>query len=123
MKISIIPVVLVTALFFCYPAISFELQSPVIQGAMIIGKTEPGNGIRVLKRNVRVNSQGYFVFGLGRDAAKQITVYEQLPSGIERAHTFDVEQRTYNEQRINGVPNRTVNTPESALPRIRQNSP
>jgi murein DD-endopeptidase MepM/ murein hydrolase activator NlpD len=35
-------------------------------------------------------------------------------------HTFSVEQRAYNEQKITGVPKRTVNVSEAALPRIRK---
>ncbi len=99
---------------------ALEIKSPWIQGRLIIGQTEPENRIRFLKRDVRVNADGFFAVGLGRNAPKQVKLIELLPSGIERTHTFNVEQRTYKEQRIEGVPKSTVQVPEEALPRIRQ---
>ncbi len=101
-------------------ACALDIFSPWIQGGLIIGKTSPEHQIRFLNRNVRVNSEGEFVIGLGRDAKKQVSVIEILPSGVERTYTFDVQQREYKEQRINGVPKRTVQVPEKALPRIRK---
>lgn len=87
---------------------------------MVLGKTDPQHRLRFLGQSVRVNPDGQFVVGLGRDAPKTVQLIEILPSGVERTHTFSVEQRQYNEQRIEGVPKRTVQVPESELPRIRQ---
>ena len=99
---------------------ALEIDSPWIQGGMILGKTEPENKIRFLKRDIRVDEQGRFVIGLGRDAPEEVKLIELLPNGVERTYTFGVEQRNYNEQRIEGVPKRTVQVPEDELPRIRQ---
>ncbi len=99
---------------------ALDIKSPWIQGRLIIGQTDPGNGIRFLKRDVRVNPDGFFAVGIGRDAPKQVKLVELLPSGVERTHTFTVKQREYREQRIEGVPKRTVQVPEEALTRIRK---
>ncbi len=87
---------------------------------MVIGKTNPTHQIRFLSHSVRVNSDGYFVIGLGRDTPKNVVLTEVTSSGQETKHNFSVEQRTYREQRIEGVPKRTVDVPESALTRIRK---
>jgi murein DD-endopeptidase MepM/ murein hydrolase activator NlpD len=96
-----------------------EIKSEWIQGGLIIGQTAPENRIRFMNRDVRLTVDGHFVVGIGRDAPKQIQLVELLPSGVERLHTFAVKQRQYKEQRIDGVPKRTVQVPESSLPRIR----
>lgn len=87
---------------------------------MIIGKVTPGHRVRFLGRELLVTAEGDFVAGIGRDAKKTQVFEEISPAGNKHIHRFDVQQRQYREQRINGVPNKTVNVPESALPRIRQ---
>ena len=99
---------------------SLDMKGNWIQGGLMIGQTSPQHKIQFLNKNVRVNSDGVFVVGLGRDADKQVQLLEILPSGVKRVHRFNVEQRRYKEQKIEGVPKRTVQVPESALPRIRQ---
>jgi len=100
--------------------VALEINSPWIQGGLILGQTSPENRIRFFKRDVRVNADGFFVVGLGRDSGPKVTLAEIMPSGVERTYAFDVKQREYREQRIEGVPKRTVQVPEEALTRIRQ---
>lgn len=120
MKILSILSLFFTSLLSSHLVYALEINSPWIQGGMIFGQTQPGNRIQFLKRDVRVNSDGKFVLGLGRDAAATVKLTEISPAGHKQVHTFTVKQRQYNEQRISGVPKRTVNVPESALKRIRQ---
>lgn len=109
-------------LIFGHAAYALDVNNTMIQGALVIGQTAPENKIRFLKRNVKVNTDGFFVIGLHRDTEKQADIIEILPDGVERVHTFAVKQRKYKEQRISGVPKRTVDIPESELPRIREES-
>ncbi|EGG93715.1 putative peptidase, M23/M37 family protein [gamma proteobacterium IMCC1989] len=97
-----------------------EIKTQWIQGGLILGNTDPSNDIEFLGKKVRVNPQGDFVIGLGRDAKPNVELLERVTSGKVITHTYAVEQRTYNEQKITGVPKKTVNVPESALPRIRK---
>jgi murein DD-endopeptidase MepM/ murein hydrolase activator NlpD len=99
---------------------ALEIKSEWVQGGMIIGQTDPSHQLRFLDRNVQVNDEGYFVVGLGRDAPKNAMLTEILSSGVKITHNFVVRQRSYREQRIEGVPKHTVDVPESALTRIRQ---
>ncbi len=90
------------------------------QGQLLIGKTRPGTEITFDDNNVHVDEEGIFVFGLGRDQGEVAELIVVDPKGKKSTHLFDVKQREYNIQRINGVPQRTVTPPEEELKRIRQ---
>lgn len=111
---------LCTLLLFSLHSAALEIKSPWVQGGMIIGKTSPSNQVHFLSHRVRINTNGYFVIGLGRDTPKNVVLTEITNSGQAITHNFTVKQRTYREQRIEGVPKRTVDVPESALKRIRK---
>lgn len=118
---SILNILLSLPLFFAAALSSaLEINTPWIQGGLIIGQTQSNHKIRFFKRDVRVNKDGFFVLGLGRDVGPKVTLIEVLPSGLEKTYSFNVKQREYKEQRIEGVPKRTVQVPEEALTRIRQ---
>jgi murein DD-endopeptidase MepM/ murein hydrolase activator NlpD len=110
----------VIILLLSLKSFGLEIKNEWVQGGMVMGQASPSHQLRFLKRNVRVNADGYFVVGLGRDAPKNVVLTEVLSSGQEIKHRFTVRQRSYREQRIEGVPKRTVDVPESALKRIRK---
>jgi murein DD-endopeptidase MepM/ murein hydrolase activator NlpD len=97
-----------------------KINSEWVQGGLVIGQTNPSHQLRFLKHNVAVNDDGFFVVGLGRDAPKNVVLTEVLSSGKTIKHNFTVRQRSYREQRIEGVPKHTVDIPGSALKRIRK---
>jgi murein DD-endopeptidase MepM/ murein hydrolase activator NlpD len=101
-------------------SVGLEIKSEWVQGGMIIGQTDPLHQLQFLNRNLRINDTGYFVLGLGRDAPELAELTEVSSSGEKTIHRFVVRQRTYREQRIEGVPKHTVDVPEAALTRIRQ---
>ncbi|SVD92406.1 uncharacterized protein METZ01_LOCUS445260, partial [marine metagenome] len=45
-----------------------------IQGSFILGKTEPGSEVFIDKKRVKVTSDGFFVFGLGRDRKYDVVI-------------------------------------------------
>ena len=45
-----------------------------IQGSFILGKTEPGSEVFIDKKKVKVASDGFFVFGLGRDRKYDVVI-------------------------------------------------
>lgn len=99
----------------------FELVSGSFQqGAMIYAKTQAGSKVKVLDRSVYVDKQGYFVFGLGRDAKPEIMIDISLKTGDEVKITHEVKQRKYNIQKIEGVAQKYVSPPEEVLQRIRK---
>ena len=109
-------------LLFSFSSLCFsvDIHSPWVQGGLILGKANPSSGLEFLGKKVKVNNQGDFVVGLGRDTKPSVQLIETTASGKVITHTYAVEQRIYNEQKITGVPKKTVNVPESALPRIRK---
>jgi len=98
---------------------AIELSGDLIQGGMLVGQVNPGQQVELMGRPVRVDEAGRFVFGLGRDAPAEIQVVVKDGQATE-AHYFPVKQRTYEEQRVNGVPQKTVTPPKEVLERIRK---
>lgn len=100
-------------------ATALEFQGAWQQGAMLVGRTTPGNTVIFQDRAVSLTSQGYFVIGLGRDVKGPVVVDVHNGKNSQQ-YSYSVAQREYKAQRVNGVPQRTV-TPPSAkvLKRIR----
>lgn len=99
---------------------ALEFEGEWVQGGMLIGKVEPGEKVRFSGRNVRVDADGVFVVGLGRDAAREAQVEVTATNGQKTQHAFTVRQREYNIQRIEGVPQQTVNPPAEEMDRIQR---
>ena len=61
--------ILVSLVFIFFTTSSFAVtfNGKFIQGSFILGKTEPGSEVVIDKKKVKVTSDGYFAFGLGRD--------------------------------------------------------
>ena len=96
-----------------------NLPAQASQGAMVIGRVVPGSEVRVAARKLRVDDEGRFVFGIGRDEKGPVTVRIQSPGGAP-AQTVDmlISPRDWPIQRINGVPPSTVNPPAAIAKRI-----
>lgn len=116
---------LITALIFIKVVFVFTFSSgvsaneltfldPLIQGGMVRGHVAPGTQLVLFDKNVFVDSEGKFVFGLGRDTNKSIEI---SVNGVPRL--FPVEQREYKVQRIEGVDKKYVSPPKSVTKRIR----
>ena len=98
--------------------LGLELQGSWQQGGMLVGKVAPGAQVKFEGRTLLITKDGHFVLGLGRDAPETATLFVNNGGGFEE-HQFSVRQRTYDVQRVEGVPQRTVTPPESVLERIR----
>ena len=99
---------------------SLELQGELVQGGMLIGRVTPGEQIEVMGRPVRVDDQGLFVFGLGRDTPAEIKLTHTKGGNEVVTYSYAVAQRVYREQRVEGVPQKTVTPPPEVLERIRR---
>lgn len=104
---------------FTNPATALEITGEWRQGQLLIGKVAQGSSVQFLNRQVRVDEDGVFVIGLGRDAPERVQLVVAR-DGQQEHHEFQVEQRQYRIQRIEGVPPRTVSPPPEELERIRQ---
>lgn len=92
------------------------------QGGLVFGLTEPGSKVEFSGKPVRVSERGDFLVGFHRDETSPVNLRISYPDGRVEQHNLKVEKREYNIQRIDGVPDKTVNIPESELPRIKRES-
>lgn len=96
------------------------LRGELIQGGMVWAQTEPGTKVKLDGKPVKVADNGVYVFGFGRDAASESKLRLCGPA-VCKEYRLPIVQRSYREQRIDGVPQRTVSPPsEETLARIRK---
>ncbi len=94
------------------------LPGEAVQGALLRGQAPPGSRVLYAGRELRVSADGWFVFGLGRDADVETALELQLPGAEPRRYRLEVAPRSWRTQHVEGVPPRTVSPPAEALPRI-----
>ena len=94
-------------------------QGAIEQGGLAIGHSGPGAKVTVDGRRVPVTQGGDFLIGFGRDAGAETKVRVVHRDGRLERRVLTVRQRTYPEQRIDGLPGRQVTPDVAALKRIR----
>ena len=93
-------------------------KSPLTQGGWLIGQTHPEAELEFNGQKVTVDAEGYFIIGIGRDESKARLEFKQGQG--HKTIYLPVEEREYNIQRIDGLPERMVNPMgEEVLKRIR----
>jgi len=113
--------ILISLVFLLITTSSFAVtfDGKFIQGSFILGKTEPGSEIFIDKKKVKVTSDGFFVFGLGRDR-KYDVVITLNKDGNKQKIVKKIQKRKYNIQRIDGLEERKVTPPEEVYERIKR---
>ena len=111
-------ILLILAILFPFNASAVEFIGNFSQGNFILGKTEPNSKIIVNKTEVRVSSDGYFVFGIDRDR-KYDRVITKVSNGKKEKIIKKILKRKYKIQRIDGLPENKVTPPESVYKRIK----
>ncbi len=108
------------ALFLCALAIAasssaaaLELEGPVTQGGLVIGRVAPGSRVALDGRALRVAADGRFLLGFGRDHGPRAELKIVAPDGQETSRRLAVAKRHYSIQRIEGLPQAMV-TPDAA---------
>ena len=96
-----------------------QWPSEARQGGLVVGRVAPDCVVRVSGRTLRVSPDGRFVFGLGRDAPASVRVETGPAAARLRAHVLAVSPRTWRIERVDGVPESTVNPPPAIAARIR----
>jgi len=102
------------------PARAQILNGDLVQGGMVVGRTLPGTKVFLDDRSVRVSATGVFVIGFGRDHPPKARLRTVSEDGQASETMLEVRQRTYETQRINGLPPKMVTPPEDVLKRIRR---
>ena len=109
--------ILVSLFFLLITTSSFAVtfEGKFIQGAFILGKTEPGSEVFIDKKKVKVTSDGYFVFGLNRDRKNDVVITINEKKIIKK-----VFKREYKIQRVDGLEEKKVTPPEEVYERIKR---
>jgi len=94
-------------------AVSFE--GKFIQGSFILGKTEPNHEVFIDKKKIKVTSDGYFAFGLGRDRKNDVVITINEKKIVKK-----VFKREYKIQKIDGLEEKKVTPPEEVYERIKR---
>ncbi|MGA8279194.1 MAG: M23 family metallopeptidase [Rhodanobacteraceae bacterium] len=104
---------LLTVSIAAAPRDTVTLPAYLQQGQLVIARAPPGSHVRFGGRELRVGSDGHFVFGLDRDAPRSFKLDIRYPDGHNETVQRTVTQRTYRVERVNGLPQKTV-TPDPA---------
>lgn len=81
----------------------YEIQGRWIEGGLLFGNTVPGAELVFKGEPVVVAEDGLFVIGLHRDEDETVSLEVTLPNGQNLIETFQIEQREYRIQRIEGI--------------------
>ena len=109
--------ILISLAFILFTTSSFAItfEGKFIQGSFILGKTEPGSQVFIDKKKVKVTSDGFFVFGLGRDRKNDVVITINKEKIVKK-----VFKREYKIQRIDGLEETKVTPPEEVYERIKR---
>jgi len=101
-------------------AAATTLDGNFTQGGLVIGRTAPGSTVVLDGRTVRVAPDGLFVIGFHRDAPASAELLVTGPDGGTDRRSLAITPRSYDIQRIDGLPPRMVTPPAEVLERIKR---
>ena len=102
-------------LLIATPSFAVSFEGKFTQGSFILGKTEPGSEVFIDKKKIKVTSDGYFAFGIGRDRKNDVVITINEKKIVKK-----VFKRKYKIQRIDGLEEKKVTPPEEVYERIKR---
>lgn len=81
----------------------FTLEGDFAQGGLAFGQTERGARVKLDGKEVMVDNDGRFLVGFGRDSALTSLLVVELPDGAVERRSFEIEDREFPVQRIDGL--------------------
>ncbi len=97
-----------------------QFSGDFTQGGLVYGQAAPDSTIKINDHDVRVTPLGEFILGFGRDFPKTALLTITHADGAIVQRKFNIVQRDYNIQRIDGLPNEQVHPNEKTLVRIKK---
>ena len=101
-----------------YNANALDFYGSFTQGGMIKGQTNPKSKLFINGKNIKISKEGYFVFGISRDASQKLKVKIQSINKIQEFEKTVIE-RKFKIQKIDGLPKRKVTPNAEDMIRIR----
>jgi len=98
------------------------VPSNLVQGSLVVATVAPGYSVNYKGKPLKINDNGTFILGLGRDAREIMRLVVVDDKGHQEDYMFPVAKRKYNIQSVEGVPQRTVTPNPEDITRIRQDS-
>jgi hypothetical protein len=95
-----------------------ELHGAFAQGGLVFGHADPGSAAWLDGDRIMVGADGRFLLGFGRDAEAGAMLRVRHADGSVEEREIAIAQRTYGEQRIEGLPQSTVTPDPEELARI-----
>ena len=91
------------------------------QGGLVLGQLAEGETVSYKGKSLKINNKNQFLLGFGRNESSkvEITVHDQLG---QRNIVLNIAARDYAIQKIEGVPQKTVNPSKEHLNRIQQDA-
>lgn len=95
------------------------LDGNLTQGGLAIGHVAPGSKVEFEGSPMPVAADGTFVLGFSREAPPTATLVVTSPDGSQDRRTLSISRRDFVVQRVDGLPEPTVNPPPAILARIK----
>ena len=106
-------VVIVTSLSFMAQA-QIQLSGEIVQGGLVIGKTQANNTVTLNKQILPVSANGDYVFAFSRDDTSHYTLTVTTPSGKTEFKKFTPTKRDYKISRVEGISKKIMNPNKKA---------
>jgi murein DD-endopeptidase MepM/ murein hydrolase activator NlpD len=100
-------------------AAAVDIDGHFTQGGLAFGRTDAGSKVALDKEPIRVARDGRFLLGFSRDHAAQATLTITHASRSPESQRLAISQRTYDIQRIDGLPQEQVEPSAEDLKRIK----
>lgn len=88
---------------------SMQLPETAPQGSLLFGRAPGAARVRYGSRDVRVDDQGRFVVGVGREQEGKLELRVEWPDGHSTQASVRIVDRDFPLEKVDGVPEQTVN--------------
>jgi murein DD-endopeptidase MepM/ murein hydrolase activator NlpD len=109
-------------LTFSVFASELQLKGEMTQGSLIRGQVPVGHQVWLNDIPLKISADGYFAFGFGRDAKLTPQIKWLDNKGELHVKLLKLQVRTYNIQKIEGIPSQYVSPPKEVSERIKRDN-
>lgn len=120
MKRFLLALVLIAAAHQAHAEV--KLSGRVEQGALVLGQAAPGSRLSLDGVPVMVGPDGRFALGFGREAAQKSVLMVEEPGQPAQSVALAVAPRSWDIQKIDGLPEKQVTPDPKTLERIKRDN-